>query len=1053
MKARLVCGVVSSCCVAGVLGAMTVDEFLAGRPLGKLVVEQAIPGSESVQKTPGRHEGHRVLAVDLPLVPAGKGSSGQYPYSLRYVACLERKAHPNAIELIAREGMCGIGVSRPSGANWYGGSCLDVVVNGKGLGAYRPVFRRCDYETGAVAVSATWPTAPGAVSLTFSYASEDGFFRVKGHTASPQRDSLEIRLRAFPSVTKRTGKRVGWTAGKTHDGTGKLVAGRADCWMLLGDTEFDPGNGGRGAGPCAVAYSPAEVRNASAILTDYSVDIRLSMRPGVDTFHLALWEFKELSNEQALARMRELGANLEVRLGASASGPVVVRDVPPRAVVVEGKPAASIVLRDGHAEREVEAALELQETISKSTGAVLPIVTGRANSQGHAICSDVRQPDPGESFEAFRITVAARETRIIGNSPLATLYGAYELLETAVGARWYLPGPLGEVIPKHTTLVLPELDVVRSPSFPMRWIGTGSWMVRNKQNRCDDGFLIAPGIYHTQNRLIPHREYFEKHPEFFALIKGKRSSDPLCKLCYSNPELQAEIARNMAALLDKNPNIKLISLSPTDGQMWCECEGCVAMDEVDVARDRSKSRRSLLFYNAVAGELRKTHPEARMLVGAYNVYNWPPLDKSVKADPMIDVIITHYEDYCLAHPVPDPACPLNQRYVELIKEWQEMGCAAYFYEYYWKVNWLDLPWPIVHSIREDMPWYKKEGCKGVYTQYNPEAVWGRFPAFYVAARLLWDVNADVDAMVDRMFDDLFGTAAPHMKACHNLLENQTAQCGRHFPGRGMTCGPAVFTPEIRAQLRIHYEAALEANADPLVAQRLEKMGLCLEYTDRLMEYVRMKQDARAEPDPDRASILAKDTLAHGTALVEEARRDRRKWSGVLSRSILSPRGYLGRDVERWRKEAARKKQILTKKLASLPTTWRFALDKDDEGQKQKWFGAGFDDSGWAKILIGRTWESQGYEYDGFAWYRLSYQVDPKLAPRPVSLYFGAVDGEAWVYWNGRLLGHHEGWDEPFSFRLEPGDIRTDVPNVIAVRVYDGSNAGGIYKLAYLIESK
>ena len=949
--------------------------------------------------------------------------------------------------------MCGIGVSRPSGANWYGGSCVDVLVNGKGLGAFRPAFHHQDYESGAVAVCSTWATAPDLVSLTFSHAPEDAFFRVQGRVAGSQGDALEVRLRAFPSVTKKTGKRVVWTADRAQEGVGKLVAGREDWWLLLGDSEFDLGNGGGGAGPCAVAYSPAQVHTASATLTDYVVDVRLLMRPGVDTFHLALWEFKGLPNEQALARLRERSAVLTVPIGAPATEPVLVDGVPPGTLVVSGRASSSIVLERRHSDREVDAALELQETIRKSTGAVLPIVTDRAEAKGHRICLTRRQPNPGESTEAFRIGVGGNETQIIGNSPLATLYGAYELLETVVDARWYLPGPLGEVIPAHTTLTVPKRDIVREPSFPMRWIGTGSWMLRNKQNRCDDGFLISPGIYHTQNRLIPHRRYFETHPEFFALIKGKRSDDPECKLCYTNPELHAEIAKNMGAILDTRPSTKLISLSPTDGQMWCECAGCLAWDEADVSRDRSKSRRSLLFYNAVARELRKTHPEARILVGAYNVYNWPPLDKNVKADPMIDVVITHYEDYCLAHPVPDSSCSPNQRYVELIQEWQEMGCAAYFYEYYWKVNWLDLPWPIVHSIREDMPWYIRQGCKGVYTQYNPEAVWGRFPAFYVAARLLWDVDADVDAIVEKMFDDLFGAAAPHMKAYHDLLEIQTAECGRHFPGRGMTCGPAVFTPEVRTQLRTHYEAARSANTTPIVNQRLDKIGLCLEYTDRLMDYAGGKRAARAEPDPDRASELAAKVLVRGTALLEEVRRDRSKWSGVVSRSILREGHYLARDVQRWREEAARKKHPPVKKLVALPLGWRFALDPEDIGQKRGWFSADFEDDSWAEIHIGKTWESQGYEHDGFAWYRLNYMVEPKLVSKPVSLYFGAVDGEAWVYWNGRLLGHHKGWNKPFSFGLPAESIHTDEPNVIAVRVYDGSNDGGIYRSVHLIKAK
>ncbi|MEW6357852.1 MAG: DUF4838 domain-containing protein [Planctomycetota bacterium] len=749
---------------------------------------------------------------------------------------------------------------------------------------------------------------------------------------------------------------------------------------------------------------------------------------------------------------------------------VITEGVPERTIVLDGKPAARIILRQEASPRETEAAAELRDCIAKATGAVLPIVQAPAEPRGYAICIAVREPQGDESAEVFTVAVGPKQTDIIGNSPLAALYGAYELLERGVGVRWYLADPLGEVVPTCKTLTLPPLDTTQSPSFPMRWVGKDQWALRNKQNRCDDGFLVYPGIYHTQNRILPHKEYFKDHPDYYALINGKRSEDRECKLCYSNPDCVREVAKNMAKMLDENPSIDLISLSPTDGQMWCECDACRAMDpegvipnkrpapESGIPPDRAMSRRSLLFYNAVAAELRKTHPKANMLVGAYNVYNWPPGDPNIKADPMLAVIITHYEDYCMAHPVPDPACPLNQRYVQLIKDWQDMGCKIYYYEYYWKVNWLDLPWPIVHSIKGDMPWYKAQGHQGVYTQYTESNIWTLFPDHYVAARLLWDVNADVDAIVDKMMDDLFAAAAPHMKQYYALLEKQTAECGQHFPGQGLRFGPAVFSDEVRAKLHEHYDNAVRANNAEAVAGRLKKIGTSLEYVDRLMRYRALVGKTTTEKDPAKALAFAEEALKLGEELVNEIRKDRKKWEGVVSTAVISPKHYLGQYVGNWRKVVENRRAKLrtqqavqVDKIAPLPTTWRFSLDKDDVGQKQGWSKTDFDDSAWKPIEIGKTWESQGYEYDGFAWYRVAFEIKPDWAKQPLAIHFGAVDGEAWVYWNGTLLGEHKGWDEPFTLPIKPELIRTDGPNVIAVRVFDGANAGGIYRAVDLVK--
>jgi len=575
-------------------------------------------------------------------------------------------------------------------------------------------------------------------------------------------------------------------------------------------------------------------------------------------------------------------------------------------IAEDGKACAVIALREGAQEREREAASELQSYIKRSTGAKLPIKTATEVSSEYAIRLELAARSKDRPPGSFRIHVGEKETLISGCSPLAILYGAYEFLERFVGIRWYMPGPLGEIVPKHARIVLPMTDLEQSPSFAIRWVGEHNdrWMLRNKQNRCDDGLLIYPGIYHTQADLLPHEKYFTDHPEYFALINGKRSKDSHCKLCYSNLDLVREIARNMAAMLDENPDIDLISLSPTDGQLWCECGKCRAMDEQGVPRDRSKSRRSLIFYNAVAEELRNSHPEARILVGAYNVYNWPPKDEAIKADPMLNVIITHYEDYCLAHPVPDATCPRNERYVTLIDAWQNLGCKIAYYEYYWKLNWLDLPWPIVHSIREDMQWYKKRGHLGVYTQYNPDCIWSQYTAHYVAARLLWDVDVDVDAILENMYSDLYGEAAPHMKAYHELMENQMAMCGKHFPGRGPQFGPKVFTDEIRDKLRDHYEAANRENRDEIVARRLEKIGLSLEYTDRLMAFVAAKERALSEKDKEKAQTALREALTIGETLVTEIREERPKWAGVVSTDIVVEGMYLARDVARLKAQAS-----------------------------------------------------------------------------------------------------------------------------------------------------
>ncbi len=585
------------------------------------------------------------------------------------------------------------------------------------------------------------------------------------------------------------------------------------------------------------------------------------------------------------------------------AGQPALEDAPAGALVLDGEPAATVVIRERPTDDLVFAAETLQSYIRQITGASLPVVTDKQEVAGNRVLlglSDVSRPvrllrDLDD--EGYVLQTDGRDVIVCGGSDRGTVYGVAGLLHD-VGVRWYVPGDdLGTCVPQMDDIVLADLNERHEPSFPMRWVGRGTdWATFNGQNCPGDtleaSFKIEPNIYHTQHRLLPHNENFGEHPDYYALINGKRSQQRHCKLCYSSDECARAVAAEMAALKTEDPRIGLLSFSPTDGQMWCECEECVALDEEDVPSDQAMSRRSLLFYNNIAKYLRTVHPDAEMLVGAYNVYNWPPRDTSIEADPMLSVIITHYQDYCMAHPIADESCPRNRRYVELIERWDRLGTPVYYYEYYWKVNWLDLPWPIVHSIAEDMPWYHSRGDRGVYTQFNPQNAWTLYPAYYMAARLLWDVETDVDAVFDEMCNRLYGPAGPAIREYYRLMEDAFADGDLHFPGNATSVAPQIFTDELMAKLREQLDRAHQLADSDLIEQRLAKLELSYEYTTRLLEYLELR---------DRDDLAtAKRTLQVIEDLVTEVRQDREKWDGVISTSVVRSGYYLGREYENTR---------------------------------------------------------------------------------------------------------------------------------------------------------
>ena len=140
------------------------------------------------------------------------------------------------------------------------------------------------------------------------------------------------------------------------------------------------------------------------------------------------------------------------------------------------------------------------------------------------------------------------------------------------------------------------------------------------------------------------------------------------------------------------------------------------------------------------------------------------------------------------------------------------------------------------------------------------------------------------------------------------------------------------------------------------------------------------------------------------------------------------------------------------KVAEVPVQWKFSPYSEgyQDHQDAIYSHADFDDSDWADIDIGQAWEDQGYEgYDEGAWYRAQIEVDAEEG-RPVHLAFGGVDNNAYVYVNGTFVGEHHGWNTPFILDISEA-VNYKGQNVVAVRVYDGMEMGGIYGTIEVIQ--
>jgi hypothetical protein len=134
-------------------------------------------------------------------------------------------------------------------------------------------------------------------------------------------------------------------------------------------------------------------------------------------------------------------------------------------------------------------------------------------------------------------------------------------------------------------------------------------------------------------------------------------------------------------------------------------------------------------------------------------------------------------------------------------------------------------------------------------------------------------------------------------------------------------------------------------------------------------------------------------------------------------------------------------------IQSLKGGWSFSI-----GINNDWISPKFNDSGWETIKVPSPWEDQGFNgYNGYAFYRKKISVSSSLKGRMLYLNMGYVDDVDEVYLNGRKIGSSGGFPPHFVtaynaeriYYIPEEYINFDGMNVIAVKVYDSYDAGGI----------
>ena len=504
----------------------------------------------------------------------------------------------------------------------------------------------------------------------------------------------------------------------------------------------------------------------------------------------------------------------------------------------------------------------------------------------------------------------------IGGGVRGVLYGVYEYLER-LGCRFFAHNC--ELVPTlawdpDTMLRLPAgpikqkpvfeyrdhnyADVKQNPRFAAkcRLNGSGS---RTPIPARLGGSLSYAMFVHTFHRLVPVEEFGKSHPEYFALVDGRRvtATGGRTQLCLTNPDVLRIVTERAREVLRQHPGTHLLSLSQNDWGGSCQCDGCRRID----AEEGSPSGTLLRFVNAVAEALEPEFPDVVFDTLAYNYSR--PAPRITRNRRNVCVRLCSIE-CCFSHPF--ESCDDTTRCVRRpdgsvsdfptdLAEWGRICDRMYIWDYTTCFAHYPTPHPNWRALQPNLRLFARNNVKGVFEQACYASRGGvdfNELRLYLLSKLLWNPDCDLARHRREFMDFFYGAAAPALNAYLDLLCDTVEREDIHV---GFNDNPVhAFLDEAMLDRydALFAEAARAVAGDPLRLWRVERNRLSI-------RWVRLKRTAMLRNERNAAEInrFFSDWKAFGLSRIDE-------WCNVETthRALLDGRWRGTEFFEHWTQE-------------------------------------------------------------------------------------------------------------------------------------------------------
>lgn len=458
--------------------------------------------------------------------------------------------------------------------------------------------------------------------------------------------------------------------------------------------------------------------------------------------------------------------------------------------------------------------------------------------------------------EGFCYRIFDKDIEIEAGNEQAMVYAVYDWLEREAGCRYY--ARVCEYIPFDANLTVCFEEYAFSPVLEYREILYRDYndpefaekhkMIPGSKREVSWGFWC-----HSFYTLCPPEQYFQEHPEYFALYEGRRVGEK-SQLCLSNPEVFDIVLENLKKHMAQKPGARYWSVSQNDNDAYCQCDKCRERNQ----RDGSPMGSVLDFVNRIAEHF----PDKVISTLAYWYTRKAPAVTRPAGN--VHIMLCNIEAN-RGLPIETDEKSAGSR--QELLDWKEICKNVFLWDYCIQFRNLVSPFPNLRVLGPNIRFFVENNVRSLFSQCNRE-IGGEFHELrgYLLAKLMWDPQVDQREVMVDFLKGYYKQAGPLILQYIDLIHDEMEKAGGELNIFG---GPLdARDTYLREELYRQYEALFERAAaltqgDEEVRFRVETAALPVYYAGIVLKY------GSREEQLCRIGKFARQARKTGLVMVEE----------------------------------------------------------------------------------------------------------------------------------------------------------------------------------------